>query len=161
MRQSLGKHLLVKFFMGEKIQPDYFICCALKRIVRDKVPEVEAWSFIPVGPESKIARLAGERFLVCLEMSQCFKWTYAALIKSTRVLSLQLLTKKDQFRVEHENMTRNMNSRNETMVMKCWKCHGWNRKFSQSRIFTMMACLSSKWWKEKSRIFKSMGIKTL
>lgn len=29
----------------------------------------------PVGPESKIARLAGERFRVYLETSACFKWT--------------------------------------------------------------------------------------
>lgn len=29
----------------------------------------------PAGPESNIARLAGERFLVNFETSACFKWT--------------------------------------------------------------------------------------
>jgi len=43
---------------------------------------------IPAGPESKIALLAGDRFLVCLEKLRCFKWTYAALVSKTRVFSL-------------------------------------------------------------------------
>lgn len=43
---------------------------------------------IPVGPESRIARLAGERLRVYLETSKCFRWTYAALVNNTFVRSL-------------------------------------------------------------------------
>ena len=42
----------------------------------------------PAGPESKMARLAGERFRVNFETSACFKCTYAALVNTTRVCSL-------------------------------------------------------------------------
>lgn len=35
-----------------------------------------------------MALLAGERFLVCLDTSKWFRWTYAALVNNTRVRSL-------------------------------------------------------------------------
>ena len=44
----------------------------------------------PAGPESKIVRLAGERFRVCLEKLIVFKCTKAALVSKTLVCSLSL-----------------------------------------------------------------------
>lgn len=51
-------------------------------------------SNLPAGPESKIVRLAGERFRVCLQKSAFFKWTKAALVNKTLVCSLFWCRKK-------------------------------------------------------------------